>query len=46
VGEIPDTRGVHGIVLDYELGRGFTSNGREDTVIVFNLKSLAAEKKI
>ncbi len=46
VGEIPDTPGVHGIALDYELGRGFTSNGREDTVSVFDLKSLAVEKKI
>src|SRR5208283_282013 len=46
VGEIPDTPGVHGVALDYELGRGFTSNGREDTVSVFNLKSLAVEKKI
>jgi DNA-binding beta-propeller fold protein YncE len=46
VGEIPDTPGVHGIALDYELERGFTSNGREDTVSVFNLKSLAVEKKI
>jgi DNA-binding beta-propeller fold protein YncE len=45
-GEIPDTPGVHGIALDYEIGRGFTSNGREDTVSVFNLKSLAVEKKI
>src|ERR1700678_4357000 len=46
VGEIPDTAGVHGITIDYELGRGFTSNGREDTVSVFDLKSLAVEKKI
>ena len=46
VGEIPETAGVHGIALDYELGRGFTSNGREDTVSVFDLKSLAVEKKI
>ncbi|MGB8010944.1 MAG: YncE family protein [Terriglobales bacterium] len=46
VGEIPDTAGVHGIALDYEIGRGFTSNGREDTVTVFDLKSLAVEKKI
>jgi DNA-binding beta-propeller fold protein YncE len=41
VGEIPDTAGVHGIALDPEIGRGFTSNGREDTVSVFDLKSLA-----
>src|ERR1700685_2366839 len=46
VGEIPDTAGVHGIALDYELGRGFTSNGREDTVSEFDLKTLAVEKKI
>ncbi len=46
VGEIQDTPGVHGIALDYEIGRGFTSNGREDTVSLFDLKSLAVEKKI
>lgn len=45
-GEIPDTPGVHGVALDAELGRGFASNGREDTVSVFDLKSLAVEKKI
>ena len=46
VGEIPDTPGVHGIAFDAANGRGYTSNGREDTVSVFNLKSLAVEKKI
>jgi YVTN family beta-propeller protein len=46
VGEIPETNGVHGIALDPAIGRGFTSNGREDTVSVFDLKSLAVEKKI
>ena len=46
VGEIPDTTGVHGIAFDAGNGRGYTSNGREDTVSVFNLKSLAVEKKI
>src|SRR5208283_2490071 len=46
VGEIPETNGVHGIALDAEIGRGFTSNGREDTVSVFDLKSLVVEKKI
>src|SRR3984957_10988158 len=46
VGEIPDTAGVHGIAFDAGNGRGYTSNGREDTVSVFNLKSLAVEKKI
>jgi len=46
VGEIPDTQGVHGIAPDPDTGRGFTSNGREDTVSVFDLKSLAVQKKI
>ncbi len=46
IGEIPDAQGVHGIALAHDLGRGFTSNGREDTVSVFDLKSLAVEKKI
>ena len=46
IGEIPDTQGVHGVALAPDLGRGFTSNGREDTVSEFDLKSLAVEKKI
>ncbi len=46
IGEIADTPGVHGVALDPETGRGFTSNGRENTVSMFDLKSLAVEKKI
>src|SRR5436305_3483679 len=41
VGDIPDTPGVHGIALANDLGRGFTSNGREGTVKIFDLKTLA-----
>ena len=41
VGEIPDTPGVHGIALAPELGRGFISNGRANSVAVFDLKTLA-----
>ncbi|MFZ3210161.1 MAG: PQQ-binding-like beta-propeller repeat protein [Terriglobales bacterium] len=41
VGDIPDTGGVHGIALAPELGRGFTSNGRANTVTIFDLKTLA-----
>jgi DNA-binding beta-propeller fold protein YncE len=40
VGEIPDTEGVHGIALAPELNRGFTSNGRANTVTIFDLKTL------
>jgi DNA-binding beta-propeller fold protein YncE len=39
-GKIPDTKGVHGIALAPDLGRGFTSNGKADTVTIFELKTL------
>lgn len=46
VGEIPDTPGVHGIALAPELGRGYTSNGRDSSVTVFDLRTLATLAKI
>src|SRR5271165_1461642 len=46
VGDIPDTPGVRGIALAPELGRGFTSNGREGTVSIFDLKTLATSSKV
>jgi DNA-binding beta-propeller fold protein YncE len=46
VGDIADTPGVHGIALAPELGRGFVSNGREGTVSVFDLKTLATSSKV
>src|SRR5579863_825283 len=46
VGDIPDTPGVHGIALAPDLGRGFTSNGREGTVSIFDLKTLATSSKV
>jgi len=46
VGEVPDTPRVHGVALVPDLGRGFISNGGEDTVSVFDLKTLALQKKI
>src|SRR5258708_5459565 len=42
VGDIPDTQGVHGIAIASDLGRGFTSNGRANTVTIFDLKTLKA----
>src|SRR5215467_7460791 len=42
VGDIPDTQGVHGIAIASDLGRGFTSNGRANTVTIFDLKTLQA----
>src|SRR5579871_6820149 len=46
VGDIPDTPGVHGIALAPELGKGFTSNGREGTVSIFDIKTLATSNKV
>ena len=40
VGEIPNTDGIHGVALAQDLGKGFTSNGRANTVTVFDLKTL------
>ena len=40
VGDIPGTEGVHGIALAREFGRGFTSNGRTNTVTIFDLQTL------
>jgi DNA-binding beta-propeller fold protein YncE len=46
VGDIPNTPGVHGIALDPEDGRGFTSNGREGSVTIFDLKTLKPIGKV
>ncbi len=44
--EIPDTPGVHGVALVPEFGRGFISDGGEDMVTIFDLKSLKALNKV
>jgi DNA-binding beta-propeller fold protein YncE len=44
--EIPDTPGVHGVALTPEFGRGFISDGGEDMVTIFDLKSLKALNKV
>lgn len=40
VGDIPNTNGIHGIAIAEKLGKGFTSNGRDNTVSIFDLKTL------
>ena len=40
-GDIDNTPGVHGIALAQDMNRGFTSNGKADSVTVFNLETLA-----
>jgi YVTN family beta-propeller protein len=39
-GTIPDTHGVHGVAFAQELRLGFTSNGKGNSVTVFNLDTL------
>ncbi len=46
VGELADTPGVHGIAVVPELGKGFTSNGRDSSVTAFDLKTLKPTNKI
>jgi YVTN family beta-propeller protein len=46
VGSIEKTSGVHGIALAPEFSRGFTSNGKDGTVTVFDTKTLAVIKTI
>ena len=40
VGEVPNTNGIHGAAIALDLGKGFTSNGRDTTVTVFDLYTL------
>ncbi|MEO6850753.1 MAG: hypothetical protein ABI203_02590 [Mucilaginibacter sp.] len=46
IGVIPNTKGVHGIAIDAELGKGFTSNGRSNSITVFDLKTLSVTGEI
>ena len=46
VGEIADTPGVHGIALAPQLGRGFVSNGKENTVSIVDLATLKTTAKV
>jgi YVTN family beta-propeller protein len=46
IGVIPNTNGVHGIALVPSLGKGYTSNGRANTVSVFDLKTLKVSAEI
>jgi YVTN family beta-propeller protein len=46
IGDIPDTGGVHGIALAQDLGKGFISDGRDNAVTVFDLKTLKTIEKV
>jgi YVTN family beta-propeller protein len=46
VGTIPGTNGVHGIALAEDLKRGYTSNGKGDSITVFDLESLKVIQEV
>src|SRR3989440_9962628 len=46
IGTIPDTPGVHGAAIASEFKHGFTSNGRENKVSMFDTTTLALIRKI
>src|SRR5450631_2064560 len=46
IGEIADTPGIHGFVSAPELGRGFSSNGRENKASIVELKPLQTIEKV
>ena len=46
LGDIPDTPGVHGAGIATRAGHGFTTNGGDQTVTMFDLKTLAVIRKI
>jgi DNA-binding beta-propeller fold protein YncE len=45
-GDIPNTPGVHGAGIATKAGHGFTTNGGDKTVTMFDLKTLAEIKRI
>jgi DNA-binding beta-propeller fold protein YncE len=46
LGDIPNTPGVHGAAMVTKAGHGFTTNGGDETVTMFDLKTLAVIKQI
>lgn len=46
LGDIPNTPGVHGAGIATKAGHGFTTNGGDSTVMMFDLKTLAEIKRI
>src|SRR5260221_1509705 len=46
IGDIPNTPGVHGTGIATKSGHGFTTNGGDMTVTMFDLKTLAVIKQI
>ena len=39
IGSIDNMKGVHGIAVDNEVNKGFITDGRDNSVVVFDLKT-------
>jgi YVTN family beta-propeller protein len=46
IGTVPNTLGVHGIALAEDLKRGYASNGRADSVTVFDLQDFKVIQEV
>jgi hypothetical protein len=46
LGDIPNVDGTHGAAIVSEVNRGFSSNGRSNSVTIFDLKTLATIKEV
>jgi YVTN family beta-propeller protein len=46
IATIPGTNGVHGVALAPELDKGFTTDGKDDAVTVFDLKTFKVINKV
>jgi DNA-binding beta-propeller fold protein YncE len=46
VGDIPDVQGTHGAAVVTDVGHGFSSNGRSNSVTIFDLKTLATIREV
>src|SRR2546422_3370611 len=46
LGDIPNTPGVHGAGFSTKAGHGFTTNGGDSTVTMFDLKTFAVLRQI
>jgi DNA-binding beta-propeller fold protein YncE len=46
VGDIPNLNGTHGAEVVNEFNRGFSSNGRSNSVTIFDLKTLATISEV
>jgi DNA-binding beta-propeller fold protein YncE len=46
VGDIPNTPGVHGVAINAAMHHGYTSNGRDSSVTVFDTRTLAMVRNV